>query len=157
MLKKILLHLYYCLWIVISFGCFENNKVDFKTQMLIEINKQRLGGCFCGQDSMPPVDELIYSEILESAAERHVTDMTDNDFFDHIGTDGSTPQKRAIDAGFTGAYIGENIARGYIEVDDVMLSWLSSNEHCRTIMSPYFSCVGVAQKDYYWVQVFGSD
>ena len=149
----------YFFWLVQLFlcGCGEKNKEDYKTQMLIEINELRLSGCMCGEDSMPPVKELAYDESLENAAKRHVLDMTENNFLDHYGTDGSTPQKRALDAGFTGAYIGENIARGFVSVHDVMLRWTESEEHCKTIMSSYFAYVGVAYEDYYWVTVFGSD
>lgn len=143
--------------LVFNQNCSKKNDVDFKTHMLNELNKQRLKGCVCGEDSMPPVDILEYDEALENAAERHVLDMSDNDFLSHIGTDGSTPQLRASEAGFTGAFIGENIARGFVTVNDVMARWLSSEEHCKTIMAPYFSYVGIAYKDYYWVQVYGSD
>jgi len=157
MLKNFLLTQFYCLVTIIVCGCFEKNNEDYKTQMLIELNKQRLNGCFCGEDSMPPVQELLYDESLEVAARRHVLDMTENNFFDHIGSDGSTPQRRAADAGFTGAYIGENIARGFISVEDVMSRWTSSVEHCKTMMDPHYYFMGVAYEDYYWVQLFGSD
>ena len=157
MLKHFIPITSYCLLTIILYGCWRKNNEDYKEQMLIEINKQRLAGCFCGEDSMPPVRELIYDEMLESAARRHVLDMTENDIFRHIGSDGSTPQIRAAESGFTGAYIGENIARGFVSVNEVMTRWLSSIDHCRTIMDSRFHYVGVAYEDYYWVQVFGSD
>ena len=141
---------------IILCGCGEKNE-DYKTQILIEINEMRTSGCMCGEDSMPPVRALAYDENLEAAARRYVQDMLDNGFFDHLGSDRSTPNSRASDAGFTGPYIGENIARGYISAQGVMQGWKESEEHCKTIMSYYFSFVGVAYEDYYWVTVFGSD
>ena len=139
MVKNFFIICYLYLIPIILCGCGEKNE-DYKTQILIEINEMRTSGCMCGEDSMPPVRALAYDENLEAAARRHVQDMLDNEFFSHFGSDRSTPNSRASDAGFTGPYIGEK-----------------SEEHCKTIMSYYFSFVGVAYEDYYWVTVFGSD
>ena len=115
----------------------------------------RRNGCFCGDDSMPPVPEISWDESLELAAERHVKDMAANNFLSHYGSDGSTPYSRITDAGFDGAFLGENIARGYITIQDVMEQWKKSPSHCKTIMDLHYSYMAVAYEDYYWVQVFG--
>ena len=83
--------------------------------------------------------------------------MAAADIFSHIGTDGSTPPRRALEAGFEGAYIGENIARGYITIADVMKQWKNSESHCKTMMDGHFNFMAVAYEEYYWVQMFGSD
>ena len=53
---------------------------------------------------------------LTDAARAHNRDMIDNDFFDHTGSDGSTPPERACGQGFLpygrDCYVGENIAGG---------------------------------------------
>lgn len=158
MFRYLLQALLFSLILAIFCNCTEKGDVvDFKKKMLEEINSKRLNGCFCGEDSMPPVQELLYDESLEFAAQRHVHDMTENNFLSHIGSDGSTPSNRAADAGFMGAYIGENIARGFISVDEVMSRWFSSTEHCKTMMDPYYSFMGIAYEEYYWVQLFGSN
>ena len=143
--------------LVILIICCENHSENFNEQILTEVNKLRTEGCVCGDDTMPPVQQLRWDESLEAAALRHVTDMTENFFFDHIGSDGSTPFQRAADAGFPGAFIGENIARGFVTVDDVISRWLNSADHCKTMMDFHYDFMGVSYKDYYWVQLFGSN
>jgi uncharacterized protein YkwD len=128
-----------------------------RDEMLFEINKLRSSGCFCGPDSMPPVPELKWDASLTQAATRHVTDMVTHEFFNHIGSDGSTPASRALDAGYAGAYIGENIARGYITLKDVMDRWESSESHCKSMMDFHYLYIGAAADQFYWVQVLGSE
>jgi uncharacterized protein YkwD len=128
-----------------------------KREMLSEINQIRLTGCLCGQDSMPSVPELQWDEALTSAAKRHVLDMSTNNFLSHSGSDGSTPANRAIDAGYAGVYIGENIARGFSTTHDVMNRWKSSESNCKTIMDKNYFFIGAATNYYYWTQVFGSN
>jgi uncharacterized protein YkwD len=153
----------YCLYIfLITFilvGCDKDPyEIDnIKEDMLDAVNAYRRSGCSCEGDTMPPVDEVEWSDQLQEAATYHVNDMVENNIFDHIGSDGRTPHKRAADAGFTGVLIGENIARGYLTVEDVMNSWMNSSGHCKNIMDPNFSYMAVAYKDYHWVQLFGSD
>jgi len=157
MAKESVLSIFILALLIFINCCNENNSENFENQILTEVNKLRIEGCLCGEDTMPPVQELQWDEALESAAERHVMDMTENLFFDHIGSDGSTPTERAYDAGFTGAYIGENIARGFVTVNDVMSRWKNSEFHCKTIMDYHYYFMGVAYEDYYWVQLFGSN
>ena len=144
--------------VLVVLACGHDDPAEvLKREMLSEVNKLRTSGCICGEDTMPPVQEVVWDESLTIAAKRHLNDMIDNDFFNHIGSDGSTPASRASDAGFEGAYIGENIARGYINVQDVMNRWKNSENHCKTIMDFHYLYLGFAADQYYWVQLFGSD
>ena len=137
--------------------CDKPTKEDFILEILREVNEVRSTGCFCGEDSMPPVHALLWDDALDMAAQRHVRDMSLNNYLDHIGTDASTPYQRAAEAGFEGAFIGENIARGYLTIQDVMNQWIHSPSHCRTIMDDHYYYIAVAYDDYYWVQMFGSN
>lgn len=130
---------------------------EFRTKLLEEVNLLRMQGCLCGEDTMPAVQEVFWDDALEIAAVRHVTDMSQNNHLDHVGTDDSTPPQRAEDAGFEGVFIGENIARGYITISDVMNQWKSSTAHCKAMMDGRFYFMAVAYEDYYWVQLFGSN
>jgi uncharacterized protein YkwD len=144
-------------FIALNWSCNDPEEINFSETILEEVNKLRREGCVCGEDTMPPVQEVLWDEALEAAARRHVLDMSQNDHFDHIGTDGSSPYHRTADAGFTGAYIGENIARGYRSINDVMMQWKNSNSHCKTMMDDHFYYMAVAYQDYYWVQLLGSN
>jgi uncharacterized protein YkwD len=104
---------------------------------------------------MPPVAEVKWNSSLEAAANEHVNDMVSNNYFSHIAPDGSFPIIRAQKAGYTGLYVGENIARGYTTIADVMNGWISSEDHCKTMMDTLYSEMGAARQNDYWVQEFG--
>ena len=59
--------------------------------------------------SPAPKQPLAINSSLNRASELHSRDMLANDYFDHIGKNGSTPSKRATDAGYSNG-AGENIA-----------------------------------------------
>ncbi|HEX2864806.1 MAG TPA: CAP domain-containing protein, partial [Deinococcales bacterium] len=87
---------------------------------------------------------LAWNSKLEAAALTHTQDMVKNNYFDHIGSDGSNPGTRATAAGYNWYTIGENIAAGYPDAASVMDGWLRSPGHCANIMNPNFKDIGVA-------------
>ena len=119
-----------------------------------------------------PVKALKWSDRLEEAAKEHSDDMLANNFFDHYGSDGSSPIDRIKDNGFIGRGYGENIAyqknngipyTGY-EWLIAFVKWIQSRSgHCSNIMNPDFEYVGMAQSKsengrkvtLYWTQDFG--
>ena len=128
---------------------------DLHVSMLDAVNRLRHSGCRCGSDSMPPVPALRWNDTLRQAAEAHINDMFYNHYFDHIAPDGSSPVQRAIRLGYTGNYVGENIARGYMSVQDVMAGWKNSEDHCKAMMDTLYGEMGAARLNDYWVQEFG--
>ncbi|MCR8558998.1 CAP domain-containing protein [Mucilaginibacter sp. BJC16-A38] len=123
--------------------------------MLDSVNKLRSRGCKCGQDSMPPVKKLTWNSVLATAAQAHATDMYTNNYFSHISPAGTSPIQRAISIGYTGQYVGENIAEGYATIGDVMLAWEKSDDHCKAMMDPLYIEMGAYSYNGYWVQEFG--
>ena len=123
--------------------------------MLNQVNALRQTGCQCGSVYMPPVAPLKWNAQLELAAEAHVKDMYTNNYFSHIAPDGSSPIQRAQNAGYTGQYVGENIARGYTDLSSVMTAWQNSESHCQAMMDSLYSEMGAARESDYWVQEFG--
>ena len=93
--------------------------------------------------------------LLQAAAQGHCTDMSNNNFFSHTGSDGSQPWDRMSRAGYSWNFAGENIAVGQTSVADVMSSWMNSPGHRANILDSGFSHVGVARVGNYWAQVFG--
>jgi uncharacterized protein YkwD len=125
------------------------------TSMLEEVNKLRRSGCQCGAQFMPPVHELTWNDTLALAASRHVKDMYSNNYLEHISPSGTSPIERAIEVGYSGNYVGENIARGYYTLSQVMEAWKNSESHCTTMMDSLYYEMGAAQAGDYWDQEFG--
>lgn len=78
---------------------------------------------------------------LARAAQRHSEDMATNDFFDHIGSDGSDPWQRMRDAGYPLDWGAECIAAGHPDAQSVLEAWLESTEH-REILLGHFVHIG---------------
>ena len=105
------------------------------------------------------VAPLTRNAALDAAAAAHATDMTDNMFFTHTGSDGSTAADRVSAQGYTWSTVGENIAYGMSDADGVMNLWMNSPGHRSNILNPAFTEIGIAVDDRgvpYWVQVFAA-
>ncbi len=124
-------------------------------ELLARINEIRADGCRCGADEAPAVPALQWNDQLAEAARRHASDMASNRLYSHTGSDGSTIGMRAREAGYQWALIGENIAHGLASPQEVVLAWLNSPSHCKTLMAPEFTEMGLATQEGYWVQTLG--
>jgi uncharacterized protein YkwD len=143
---------------ILLIGCSKDEVVpvrDLSTQMLEAVNKLRREGCQCGTQYMPAVHELTWNDTLTLAASQHAKDMKDNNYLEHISPTGTSPIQRAIDAGYSGNYVGENIARGYYTFKQVMNAWKNSESHCTSMMDSLYYEMGAAQAGDYWDQEFG--
>jgi uncharacterized protein YkwD len=141
-----------------SIGCSKTGAPvtqDLHIVMLNAVNQLRRTGCQCGTVFMPPAADLQWNDTLESAAQSHLNDMYYHDYFGHIAPDGSSPIQRAQDLGYTGDYVGENIARGYNSVEEVMGAWKNSADHCQAMMDSLYKEMGAARLNDYWDQEFG--
>ena len=106
---------------------------------------------------------LAPNDLLAIAAERHNLDMIENNFFDHTGSDGSSPFERMRDAGYSYTTAGENIAAGQRSPRAVVTAWMNSPGHRANILNAGFWELGVAHTtatgaryDHYWTQKFGT-
>jgi uncharacterized protein YkwD len=91
---------------------------------------------------------LIRNSSLTNAARAHNLDMIANNFFDHTGSDGSTPAQRACAHGFTPlfgstCYVGENIAAGYPTPASVVNGWMGSTGHRANILNTNYREIGI--------------
>jgi uncharacterized protein YkwD len=98
---------------------------------------------------------------LRCAARVHSKDMAEEGFFSHTNNDGATPWDRIKAAGYSFSTAGENIAAGYPNPQAVVEGWLDSPGHCKNIMSPAFTEIGVGYYaggayDHYWTQAFAT-
>lgn len=129
---------------------------DMTDAVLIEINKLRASGCNCGGEEMPPVSALTSNPILKETAINYAHDMYVRDFFSHISPEGTSPIQRAATLGYTGAYMGEVIARNYDSPAEVVQGWKNSPDHCKAIMGSTFIEMGAGKSGNIWVANLGN-
>lgn len=133
------------------------NTDSINTGLLVElVNKNRSNGARCGSEYFPPVGPVSWNDELTAAAQIHSNDMHANSFFSHTGSDRSTLADRVNRIGYKYSTIGENIAMGETQTEELVIEgWMNSPGHCRNIMQGRFTEMGVARSGIYWTQVFG--
>ncbi len=103
------------------------------------------------------VGAVSYDSRLGAAARRHANDMHANDFFSHVGSDGSRLGERVSDAGYNYRWAGENIARGQQSEASVLNAWQNSSGHRENNEDPRAEHFGLAKagsgSNLYWVLV----
>jgi uncharacterized protein YkwD len=125
---------------------------DYKSAVVSTINSIRSSKQLCNGVSFPAVGSLSWDGQLEFAAARHSNDMAINNFFSHVGSDGTTLRQRVPAAGYNYASAAENIGIGQSSVNEVFFNpggegWMSSTTgHCEAIMTAVFVNVGVSCK-----------
>ncbi|SFO43273.1 CAP domain-containing protein [Nitrosospira briensis] len=131
-------------------------------QVLNLVNTARAKARACGNTHYKAASPLHWSAELGAAALAHSRDMAEHDRFGHTGSDGSTVATRASDEGYVWRSIGENVAAGKAEPEQLVNGWLSSSGHCANIMNGSFTEMGAAyavnpKSDtvIFWTQVFG--
>ncbi len=120
---------------------------SFRDTFLVLINQFRSQPqtCFNGDvvQNMPAVPPVAYNTQLNNAAQAHSEDMANNNFFSHVGLNGSTFGQRATAAGYTGFANGENIAGGDTAQVAFNLWRTSHTGHCQGMMSANANEIGL--------------
>jgi uncharacterized protein YkwD len=81
-------------------ACAVDENAEFVTQLQTLINDERTAA------GLPA---LTVNTQLTEAARDHAVDMLCNNYLSHIGLDGSTPEERVQEAGFTASLVLENL------------------------------------------------
>lgn len=130
-------------------------------EVLKRINAARSAARHCGQRQFAAAPPLSLNADLTQAAASHARDMLAHNYFQHRGSDGSTPAARVAATGYGARLVGENIAFGPPTVASAVAGWLASPEHCQNIMDPRFQQTGAAvaasrkgRPRIYWVEDF---
>ena len=123
---------------------------------LAGINKLRAQGCQCGDIYMPPAPPIAWNEVLAEVATSHSSYMTAKEKISHEGVDGSKAGSRLDKAGYHWRTYGENVAMGPTKVEEVTELWKNSPSHCKNIMDPKFTQMGIGKQMNYWTQVFAT-
>lgn len=120
---------------------------DLAAIALARINALRAAGADChSAGRIAPSAQLVWSDPLTLAAQRHVQDMVDQNFFSHSGSNGSTPGQRVRAAGFAWRAVGENVAVGFYDIDTVLAGFMASDGHCSNLMDAGYTEVGMVCK-----------
>ncbi|MFB7663571.1 CAP domain-containing protein [Kitasatospora sp. NPDC056138] len=94
---------------------------------------------------------------LTQAAQVHSTDMANNNFFSHTGSDGSDIATRAARAGFSPSIpTSENISSGATSSQAVFDGWMGSAPHRAAILNCSWTQTGIAGSGTLWTQVLGT-
>jgi len=135
-----------------SCGVQENS--TFESQVFILLNAERTNR---------GIAPLTRNAKLDSAAQRHSNDMACNNFFDHTGSDGSSPWDRMDQAGYNWMRAAENIAGGYSTPASVVAGWMNSSGHKANILNADLKDIGIAYAykstttyGHYWTTDFGT-
>jgi uncharacterized protein YkwD len=106
---------------------------------------------------------LAANGALASAAQGYAETLAANNWFAHVGPDGSTLDSRIRASGYSGwSYVAENLYRGYHEetVASIVQAWVGSPAHLEAMLSDAATEIGVGcciSGDSRWcVQEFGS-
>lgn len=102
--------------------------------LLVEINRFRL------QNGLYP---LAYNALLAAATLGHSQDMSQKDFFSHIGSNGSTPTDRVGAAGYDFSSLRENLAGGHENAALIMVEWPLSPLHRSPLVDPALTEAGI--------------
>lgn len=124
--------------------------------ILSEINAIRTKGCRCGAMKMPKVEPLTWNDKLEYSAYLHAKEMNDYNYFGHRSIRGEDVGDRVDKIGYKWRNVGENLAVGQTNFRMALDDWLASESHCRMIMDPKMSEMGLSKVGRYWVHHFGT-
>ena len=147
-------------------GYWTASAARFECDVLDETNYYRATGYDCDTEGkFGSTTPLEMQHQLRKAARYHSKWMSDTGTFSHDskgGPNGDTMVDRINASGYSGwTRVGENIAAGYTTAADVVLGWMESDGHCRNIMNPAFTEIGVgyyydsdSRYRHWWTQNF---
>jgi len=101
------------------------------------------------------------NDALVIAARSHATDMRDNSFVSHTGSNGSTPFGRIAAAGYQAVISTELIGAGFTTAAGVVNGWLASAPHRSILLDSQYQDSGVGYAGggslgHYWTATLAS-
>jgi uncharacterized protein YkwD len=134
--------------LIISTFCFNSQTSPFysKIKAFADISTQellRFTNIKREENGLAPLKENTQ---LEEAASKKADDMFQKDYWAHNAPDGTTPWVFIKNAGYEYVYAGENLARGFINSEDVVNAWMASPAHRENMLSANFNEVGFSVK-----------
>jgi uncharacterized protein YkwD len=135
--------------------------------LLTLVNEVRGQGydCATSKDNEKTVPLLTLQSILNNVALKHSLDLEASGTTTqmHVTPEGArhyqagtTFIERVEAEGYKWAAVGENVAYNFVTPKQVIEAWLESPEHCKNIMNPKYSELGLGKAGDYWTQVFAA-
>ncbi|MBU1119949.1 hypothetical protein KKA50_02015 [Patescibacteria group bacterium] len=93
------------------------------------------------------LEPLNADEKLMQAAMDKAKDMFEKGYWDHYGPNGETPWQFIKGEGYEYKIAGENLAKGFTDVNRMNQAWLDSQTHRDNILKPEYEAIGVAVMD----------
>lgn len=87
--------------------------------------------------------ELKWSELLCKSASLKARDLTENNYFEHISPDGTTPWDWIEQAGYKYIFSGENLALNYYTAQTAHEALMNSPKHRENILNENFTEIGI--------------
>jgi len=90
------------------------------------------------------VGQLVYSDVLSEAARLKGENMIANNYWSHVGPDGTEPWDFFANVGYSYRYAGENLARDFSNPVSAVNAWMASPSHRDNMLSDKYKEIGVA-------------
>ncbi len=105
--------------------------------------------------------EVKLSRELTAAAKTHARDMSVQNRPWHFGSDGSSPIQRAVDAGYEGKVLGENISESFESDLDTLAAWMETPDTRGLILNTDAASIGIGwhqeqEGKIWWSMVVGA-
>ena len=161
-------YIFVTLFILLCIGCVSNNKEIYignkdsgriENFDSVEIRKRHLDYLNAIRQERG-LTNLQISNSLNSSAATHARDIFKQQRAWNFGSDGSSPQKRAVISGFKGVVTGENVSETYEGEFLVLQVWVKNSFSRSVLLNKEATHLGLGwyQQDngkIWWVQVLG--
>lgn len=132
--------------IISAFFFSSENPFTSKIKALADISTQELLRFTNEKREENGLSPLVENSQLAEAASMKADDMFVKDYWAHNAPDGTTPWVFIKNAGYEYVYAGENLAKGFIDSQDIVNAWMASPTHRENLLSENFNEVGFAVK-----------
>jgi len=86
---------------------------------------------------------LTLDPILTRVAQEKAEDILVRDYFSHQDPGGKLIWGKVASAGYDYLYVGENLAKGFSNMDELVAAWLSSPTHRDNLLSEKYQDLGI--------------
>jgi hypothetical protein len=90
------------------------------------------------------LQSVTYNPVLSLAAEAKAKDMFEHQYWAHYSPAGKTPWDFMKNSGYRYVVAGENLARDFLDTDDMVSAWMNSPTHRDNLVNPRYQDIGVA-------------
>ena len=90
------------------------------------------------------LSSVKYNPVLSLAAENKAKDMFEHQYWAHYSPTGKTPWEFMKNSGYRYVVAGENLARDFLDTDDMVSAWMNSPTHRDNLVNARYQDIGVA-------------